>query len=109
MEMSIFLSLAFTEIVTLGIFLYILKLNNVLHFTFTYIYAFIKRFYPKRLTVHSGYTLFYQYIILSVLFEQLHLQCGSICFELIINNSKLLVPTARKCFNFRSKTVFSTI
>ncbi len=26
-----------------------------------YIYAFSRRFYPKRLTVHSGYTLFCQY------------------------------------------------
>ncbi len=28
-----------------------------------YIYAFSRRFYPKRLIVHSGYTfLFYQYV-----------------------------------------------
>ncbi len=25
---------------------------------FIYIYAFSRRFYPKRLTVHSGYTFF---------------------------------------------------
>ncbi len=29
---------------------------------YIYIYAFSRRFYPKRLTVHSGYTLFYQYV-----------------------------------------------
>ncbi len=27
-----------------------------------YIYAFSRRFYPKRLTVHSGYTFFCQYV-----------------------------------------------
>ncbi len=27
-------------------------------FTFIYIYAFSRRFYPKKLTVHSGYTFF---------------------------------------------------
>ncbi len=27
-----------------------------------YIYAFSRRFYPKRLTVHLGYTLFYHYV-----------------------------------------------
>ncbi len=26
------------------------------HFSYIYIYAFSRRFYPKRLTVHSGYT-----------------------------------------------------
>ncbi len=30
---------------------------------YIYIYAFSRRFYPKRLTVHSGYTFFfYQYV-----------------------------------------------
>ncbi len=29
---------------------------------FGYIYAFSRGFYPKRLTVHSGYTFFYQYV-----------------------------------------------
>ncbi len=29
---------------------------------FIYIYAFSRHFYPKRLTVHSGYTFFYQYV-----------------------------------------------
>ncbi len=30
---------------------------------YCYIYAFCRRFYPKRLTVHSGYTcFFYQYV-----------------------------------------------
>ncbi len=32
------------------------KLNYI------YIYAFSRRFYPKRLTVHSGYTFFSQYV-----------------------------------------------
>ncbi len=27
-----------------------------------YIYAFSRRFYPKRLTVHSGYNIFCQYM-----------------------------------------------
>ncbi len=27
-----------------------------------YIYAFSRRFYPKRLTIHSGYTFFYPYL-----------------------------------------------
>ncbi len=27
-----------------------------------YIYAFSRRFYPKRFTVHSGYTCFYHYV-----------------------------------------------
>ncbi len=29
---------------------------------YIYIYAFSIRFYPKRLTVHSGYTFFSQYV-----------------------------------------------
>ncbi len=33
-------------------------------YIYIYIYAFSRRFYPKRLTVHSGYTFFYQYVIL---------------------------------------------
>ncbi len=43
-------------------------LNNV-SIVYIYIYAFSRRFYPKRLTVHSGYTFFlsvclnfYQYV-----------------------------------------------
>ncbi len=31
-------------------------------YIYTYIYAFSRRFYPKRLTVHSGYTCFCQYM-----------------------------------------------
>ncbi len=31
-------------------------------YIYIYIYAFSRRFYPKRLTVHSGYTVFYQYV-----------------------------------------------
>ncbi len=32
-------------------------------YIYIYIYAFSRRFYPKRLTVHSGYTFFfYQYV-----------------------------------------------
>ncbi len=31
-------------------------------FLYIYIYAFSRRFYPKRLTVHSGYTFFCQYV-----------------------------------------------
>ncbi len=27
-----------------------------------YMYAFSRRFYPKQLTVHSGYTLLYHYV-----------------------------------------------
>ncbi len=31
--------------------------------TYIYIYTFCRRFYPKRLTVHSGYTFFFcQYV-----------------------------------------------
>ncbi len=29
---------------------------------YIYIYAYSRRFYPKRLTVHSGYTFFCQYV-----------------------------------------------
>ncbi len=29
---------------------------GVCHYIYIYIYAFSRRFYPKRLTVHSGYT-----------------------------------------------------
>ncbi len=29
---------------------------------YIYIYAFSRRFYPKRLTVHSGYNFFCQYV-----------------------------------------------
>ncbi len=36
------------------------KLHISFHFIF--IYAFSRRFYPKRLTVHSGYTCFCQYM-----------------------------------------------
>ncbi len=32
-----------------------------LHYIYFYIYAFSRHFYPKRLTVHSGYTCFGQY------------------------------------------------
>ncbi len=32
------------------------------HIIYIYIYAFSRRFYPKRLTVHSGYTYFCQYM-----------------------------------------------
>ncbi len=32
---------------------------------YIYIYAFSRRFYPKRLT-YSGYTLFYQYVYYSI-------------------------------------------
>ncbi len=32
------------------------------YYIYIYIYAFSRRFYPKRLTVHSGYTFFYQYV-----------------------------------------------
>ncbi len=31
---------------------------------YIYIYTFSRRFYPKRLTVHSGYTCFSQYDII---------------------------------------------
>ncbi len=31
-------------------------------YIYIYIYAFSRRFYPKRLTVHSGYTYFCQYM-----------------------------------------------
>ncbi len=34
--------------------------------TYIYIYAFSRRFYPKRLTVHSGYTFFISMLSLSV-------------------------------------------
>ncbi len=34
---------------------------SALSVNYIYIYAFSRRFYPKRLTVHSGYTLFCQY------------------------------------------------
>ncbi len=41
-------------------------LLNVIGFFYNiidiYIYAFSRRFYPKRLTVHSGYTFFCQYV-----------------------------------------------
>ncbi len=36
--------------------------HNTYYLVYIYIYAFSRRFYPKRLTVHSGYTLFYQYV-----------------------------------------------
>ncbi len=32
---------------------------------YIYIYAFSRRFYPKRLTVHSGYTCFMFYFVVS--------------------------------------------
>ncbi len=35
-------------------------INYLIIFTFIYIYAFTRRFYPKRLTEHSGYTFFCQ-------------------------------------------------
>ncbi len=33
---------------------------------YIYIYAFSRRFYPKRLTVHSGYTFFCQYVSMGI-------------------------------------------
>ncbi len=38
------------------------KENAFVSQIFIYIYAFSRRFYPKRLTVHSGYTCFGQYM-----------------------------------------------
>ncbi len=39
------------------------KMKNILkYYIYIYIYAFRRRFYPKRLTVHSGYTFFCQYV-----------------------------------------------
>ncbi len=35
---------------------------NIYIYIYIYIYAFSRRFYPKRLTVHSGYTFFGQYM-----------------------------------------------
>ncbi len=41
------------------------QLQRCFSITFTnYIYAFSLHFYPKRLTVHSGYTFFRHYVIL---------------------------------------------
>ncbi len=88
MEMWIFLSLAFTEI---------LHLKNTWLQLF-YIYFKKKMFYLNNYTFLSH-------------------QCGNICFELIIKNTKHR-KTARahiqpyregKCFILRSKTGFSTI
>ncbi len=39
-----------------------LSLNAGVFFFYLYILHFIRRFYPKRLTVHSGYTYFCQYM-----------------------------------------------
>ncbi len=39
-----------------------MTLNVDSFFIYIYIYAFSRRFYPKRLTVHSGYTHFCQYV-----------------------------------------------
>ncbi len=38
-------------------------------YMYIYIYAFSRRFYPKRLTVHSGYTIFCQYVSMCVPWE----------------------------------------
>ncbi len=37
-------------------------IKNVTISFYIYMYAFSRRFYPKRLTVHSGYTFFDQYV-----------------------------------------------
>ncbi len=40
---------------------------NVITFTFTfYIYAFSRRFYPKRLTLHSSYSFTFDQLLLSL-------------------------------------------
>ncbi len=36
--------------------------SQVYIYIYIYIYAFSRRFYPKRLTVYSGYTFFGQYM-----------------------------------------------
>ncbi len=41
--------------------LYLLLSVTAVYYIYIYIYAFSRRFYPKRLTVHSGYTCFYHY------------------------------------------------
>ncbi len=41
---------------------------------YIYIYAFSRRFYPKRLTVHSGYTLIVKSVIEENIFFYLHLR-----------------------------------
>ncbi len=33
-----------------------------MQYIYIYVYAFSRRFYPKRLTVYSGYTFFCQYV-----------------------------------------------
>ncbi len=38
--------------------MFFLKVHYMLLLTYIYIYAFSRCFYPKRLTVHSGYTFF---------------------------------------------------
>ncbi len=73
----------------LGIF----YLNVFFHLQciYIYIYAFSRRFYPKRLTVHSGYTFFCQYVcslgIEPTTFALLmqcsnHWATGTLCIEL---------------------------
>ncbi len=39
-----------------------LLIISLFRWNYVNIYAFSRRFYPKRLTVHSGYTYFYQYV-----------------------------------------------
>ncbi len=38
-------------------------MGALLWYIYIYIYAFSRHFYPKRLTVHSGYTFFCQYML----------------------------------------------
>ncbi len=37
-------------------------------FFYIYMYAFSRRFYPKRLTVHSGYTIFFSILFFDLFF-----------------------------------------
>ncbi len=58
-------------------------LGNWLSCIYIYIYAFSRRFYPKRLTVHSGYTFIVSLYIISIKcikFEYVNIQTAQMRF-----------------------------
>ncbi len=65
---------------SLPYFCFICKKNKTMKFTFTfYIYAFSRRFYPKRLTLHSSYSFTFDQLLLSLGIEPMILALLAPC------------------------------
>ncbi len=76
------------------------RIDKNYSFIYIYIYAFSRRFYPKRLTVHSGYTYFYQYMC--------SLRIEPTTFALLIQCSTTEPQKLRNCWFKSTKNIFSS-